>query len=76
VSGTEPDLLDWIDEQELAVARQEFAGMSDAALMSNFEYYRVACAIHEGHLPRAATMQKFWSVWCELKARKEFSSYH
>jgi len=71
VSGAESDLLDWIDKQELQVACHEFAGMSDAALMSNFEYYRMACAIHEGKLPRAATMRKFWAIWCELTARQE-----
>jgi hypothetical protein len=67
-------LLDWIEQEELAVSSRSFAGMSDAALASAFEFYRIACGMHEGRLPRTATMQNFWQAWCELRLREELRS--
>jgi hypothetical protein len=61
----------WIEQEELVATGRRFAHMSDAALLSAYEFYRIACGLHEGHLPSAGTMQSFWQVWCELRMREE-----
>jgi hypothetical protein len=65
------DQQDWIEQKEFVATGRGFAHMSDAALLSAFELYRVACGLHEGHLPSTGTMQNFWQVWCELRMREE-----
>ena len=65
------DQQDWIEQEEFTATRRRFAYMSDAALLSAYEFYRIACRLHEGHLPSAGTMQSFWQVWCELRMREE-----
>jgi hypothetical protein len=64
---------DWIDQEEQVVPCRKFADMSDTALLSTYEFYRIACGIHEGRLPRLSTMQSLWQVWCELRLREEMS---
>jgi hypothetical protein len=64
-------LYDWIEKEAQTTECRKFAHMPDAALRTNFEYYRIACGMHQGRLPRAETMQNFWAVWCELRLREE-----
>ncbi|MGA3188268.1 MAG: hypothetical protein ABSF22_14275 [Bryobacteraceae bacterium] len=68
VSGS---LRDWIEQEARTSERRKFAHLSDAAVVSNYEFYRIACGLHEGRLPRPETMQNFWAVWCELRLREE-----
>ena len=64
-------LQDWIDQEARTTEPRKFAHMSDGELLWHFEYYRIACCLHEGRLPRVETMQNFWAVWCELRLREE-----
>jgi hypothetical protein len=64
-------LHDWIEQEARTTERRKFADLSDAALLSSYEFYRIACGIHEGRLPRVETIQNFWAVWCELRLREE-----
>ena len=48
----------------------KFAAMSDAELLTAYEFSRIACGIHEGKVPRGRTIRKFWKIWCELRLRE------
>jgi hypothetical protein len=62
---------DWLGESQLDDLRREFAVMSDAALASAYETYRMACGLRQDGIPRPATMQRFWQVWEECRRRLE-----
>lgn len=66
---------DQLDEARLEALRRELASMSDAALASTYETYRMACGLRKGGVPRPATMQRFWLVWEECRRRSEQSGH-
>jgi hypothetical protein len=45
--------------------------MTDAELLTAFEFCRIGCGIHEGKLPRGWTMRKLRRIWCELRLREQ-----
>ncbi len=49
--------------------------MSDAALATAYEIYRMACGLREDGVPHPATMQRFWQVWEECRRRLEQSGH-
>ena len=49
---------------------QHFAAMTDAELLSAFEFCRIGCGIHEAQLPRERTMLNFRLIWSELRLRE------
>ena len=68
VTAVDPDLF---DEAQLDDLRGKLAGMSQAALATAYEFYRMACGLREDGIPREATMQRFWQVWEECRRRSE-----
>jgi hypothetical protein len=62
---------DRLDEVQLEDFRRELGSMSDAALATKYELYRMACGWREGGVPREPTMQRFWEVWEECRRRLE-----
>ena len=67
MTAVDPDRL---NESQLEGLRRELAGMSDAALATTYETYRIACGLHDNGIPREATMQRFWQVWEEYGRRR------
>jgi hypothetical protein len=61
---------DRLDDPRLDDVRRELASMSDGALASTYEIYRMACGLRKDGLPRAATIQRFWQVWEECRRRQ------
>jgi hypothetical protein len=70
VTALDPDRL---DEAQLEAFHRDLAGMSDSALASAYETYRMACSLRTDGVPRVATMQRFWQVWEECRRRLERS---
>jgi Cu2+-exporting ATPase len=57
----------------LEALRRELASMSDAALASAYEFYRMACGLRKDGVPRTATMQRFCQIGEECRRRLEQS---
>jgi hypothetical protein len=68
VTAVDPDRL---GESQLEDLRRELASMSDPALASTYEIYRMACGLRTDGVPRPATMQRFLQVWEECRRRLE-----
>jgi hypothetical protein len=68
VTAVDPDRL---DEAQMEDFRRELANMSDGALASTYETYRMACGLRTDGIPRPATIQRFWQVWKECHRRLE-----
>jgi hypothetical protein len=56
VTAVDPDRLDHAQLDDL---RRDLAGMSDTALASTYETYRMACGLRKDGVP-LTTMQRFW----------------
>jgi hypothetical protein len=62
-----------IEPEPQVTESHKFAAMSDAELLTAYEFSRIASGIHEGKLPGGRTMRKFWRIWAELRRREKCS---